>query len=220
MEIINYGKYLLDVVKYTYNVNKNDLIDPLSAIIRIGMLSYKPAGTKISIQNNKICLQNGSFLQGTFRSLYGDKKTDINILYGPIISACISYLNNMEKRNDYLNLFKLASNGLTKLKETYLGTDIIYNIDQIKNIVELFINNENVNPSNIIANYQTQSYKLKTDIYKHISSIWDDKRFNIITILINELSESNDNTKNELLESLNSFLDFIDIKVNDLIKNL
>jgi len=220
MEIINYGKYLLDMVKYTYSVNRNDLIDPLTAIIRIGMLSYKPSGTKISIQNNKICLQNGNFLQGTFRSFYGDKKTDINILYGPIISACISYLNNTDKRNDYLHIFKLASTGLTKLKDTYLGTDIVYNIDQIKNIVELFINNENVNLSNIIGNYQSQSYKLKTDIYKHISSIWDEKRFNTINILINELAESNENTKNELLESLNSFLDYIDIKVNEIIKDL
>jgi len=220
MEIMNYGKYLLEVVKYTYNVNRNDLIEPLTAIIRLGILSYKPLGTKISIQNNKIYLQNGTFLQGTLRSIYGDKKTDVNILYGPIISACICYLNNATKRNDYLHIFKLASSGLAKLKETYLGTDIVYNIEQIKNIIDSFINNENVDPSNFIANYQSQSYKLKTDIYKHISSIWEDKRHDMIFNLINELSESNENTKYELLNSLSYYLDFIDIKVNDIIKDL
>ena len=105
MEIVNCGKYILDFAKHTFNVNRNNLIDPLSAIIRIGMLSYKQIGTKISIQNNKIYLQNSTFLQGTLRSFYGDKKTDINILYGPIISACINYLNT-DKRNEYLGLFK------------------------------------------------------------------------------------------------------------------
>jgi hypothetical protein len=219
MEIIGYGKHILDFVKYTYNVNRSDLIDPLSVVIRISMLAYKNIGTKISIQNNKINIQNGSFIQGTLRTYYGDKKSDINILYGPIIFACINYLNT-RKRNEYLYIFKLASIGLTKLKDTYIGSDIVYNIDNIKNIVELFINNENVDPSTLIANYQTQAYKLKTDIYKHISSVWDDKRLSLIKILIDELSNSNDNTREELLSSLSNYLDFIDIKVSDLIKDL
>jgi len=219
MEIMNYGKYIIDIVKYSYNVNRNDLIDPLTAVIRLSILAFKAIGTKISIQNNKIYLQDSSILQGTMRSFYGDKKTDINILFGPIISACIIYLNS-EVRDQYIDIFKKASMGLGKLKETYIGSDIIYNIEQIKNIIDSFLSHENIDPSNFIANYQSQSYKLKTDIYKHIGNVWNEQRLKIVFNLMTELSESDEQIIPNLLLSLSSYLDSIDSRVYAIIKDL
>jgi hypothetical protein len=219
MEIISYGRYIIDMVKYSYNVNRNDLIDPLTAVIRTGLLSYKPVGTKISIQNNRIYLQESSIIQGTVRSIYGDKKTDINILFGPIISACIIFLNS-DLRPKYIDIFKTSSVGLTKLKETYIGTDIVYNIEQIKNIIDSFLNNDSIDPANFIANYQSQSYKLKTDIYKHIGTVWNEQRLSIVFSLISELSKAEDHVVPTLLSSLSAYLDSIDSKVCSIIKDL
>jgi len=150
---------------------------------------------------------------------YGDKNTDINMLYGPIIFACINYL--MEPcRNEFIELFKYASIGLSKLKETYLGRDITYNIDQIKNIIDSFTQNKDIDPSNFVANYQSQIYRLKTDIYKHIGTVWDDDKHKIMINLINELINSNDNIRDNIILSINSYLDHIDIKVSEIIKGL
>jgi len=219
MDILNSVKYVYDYVKYSFNVSRNDLMDPLTVIYRLIILSYKPTGTKISIQNNKILLQNNSFIQGPLRSIYGDKNTDINILYGPIIFTCIHYLMG-PSRKDFIELFKYASIGLSKLKETYLGRDITYNIDQIKNIIDSFIQNEDIDPSNFVANYQSQIYKLKTDIYKHIETVWDDDKHKTMINLINELINSNDNIRDNIILSINSYLDHIDTKVSEIIKGL
>jgi hypothetical protein len=219
MELLNSVKYMYDMVKYTFNVSRNDLIDPLSIILKLGLLSFKPSGTKISIHNHKLLIQENTMIQGTIRTVYGDKQTDINILYGPIIFACVRYLDQTN-RDKMMPLFKLASLGLTKLKKTYNGKDIIYNIEQLKNIIDLFITNPDIEPTSFIANYQSESYKLKTNIYTHIGTIWNSNRLDIIFGLNTELLNSNDNTKNELVYSLVAYLDFIDIKIGELISEL
>jgi hypothetical protein len=42
---------------FLLNKNKNDTLDPLSVIIKLFIYAYKPVGTKISISNNKIQIQ-------------------------------------------------------------------------------------------------------------------------------------------------------------------
>jgi hypothetical protein len=216
MDILNSVKYVFDLMKYNFNVNRNDLIDPLIVMSRLAILSCKSSGTKVSIQNNKLSIQESSFVQGTIRALYGDKKNDINILIGPIIYACINYLSKANK-STYVVLFRMASAGIEKLKDTYMGKDIIYNIEQIKNIIDTFIANDNIEPGSFVANYNSQSYKLKTDIYKHISTVWTKNRLEILFNLINELNDSANQQKNDIIVSLNSFLDFVDNKVSEII---
>ena len=41
--------------------NKNDILDPLSIIIKMFIYSFKQVGTKISIGNNKLCIQGNTF---------------------------------------------------------------------------------------------------------------------------------------------------------------
>ena len=219
MDVFNSVKCVYDTVKSNIITNKNDLLDPLSVIIKLNILNYKPVGTKISIQNNKICLQDNTYVQGTIRSIYGDKKNDLNMLYGPIIYACVFYLSP-SNRDKYLKLFQSASSGLAKLKETYTGKDIIYNIEQIINIVDTFINKEDSDPAIFVSNYNSPVYKMKNDIYKHISSVWNDKRINLILTLIEEIETSPEASTISLLYTINYYLDHIDHKVNELTSNI
>ena len=92
------------------NANKNEYLDPLSIIVILAINSYKPIGTKISIYDNKLFLSEKSILQGSIRSLYGDKKTDIKLLYLSILFACKLFL---ERNNKYLlKIFKKSIDGL------------------------------------------------------------------------------------------------------------
>ncbi len=205
---------------FLINKNKNDTMDPLSIIIKLFIYGYKPVGTKISISNNKILIQENGLFQSTIRSVFRDSKNDINIIFFPIIFACQFYLSD-EKKKKYLFLFNKLLDSFDKLKETYQGNEIIYNIDQLKNIIISFIEKNDFDPNSILPNYDSAGGKIKQDIYKHINSIWTLKRINVIFGYIDEIVESSSGElTNNLINSLNSYMNCIDMISYNLITNL
>ena len=200
--------------------NKNDTLDSLSVIIKLFIYAYKPIGTKISISNNKIVIQENGIFQSAVRSFYGDSKNDINIIFFPIIFACKFYLNEI-KREKYLSLFNKLLDSFDKMKETYQGSEIIYNIDQLKNIIISFIEKHDFDPSTILSNYDSKGGKIKQNLYEHLNSIWTEKRINILFGYIDEILEStSDDLIHNLINSLNNYMNCIDIIVYNLITNL
>ena len=200
--------------------NKNDYIDPLSTIIKLFIYSYKPIGSKISIKNNKITIQESGIFQSTVRTFYGDTKNDINIMFNPIIFACDIYLKNNNK-NIYKYIFENSLMAFDKLKETYVGSEIIYTIDNLKTHVEQFLTNENYNLSNIISNIDTPAYKIKRSIFDNINNVWSDMRLQILFGYLNEIQNpETDEALNSLLNSLESYMDYIDISTSNIINTL
>ena len=63
---------------------KNVIIDPLTCIVKLAVLSFKAPGTKISISKNSILFHEPNFFQGTWRFFQGDKREDLHNLYKPI----------------------------------------------------------------------------------------------------------------------------------------
>lgn len=200
----------MDLIRNFIYPNKNDLLDPLTVIIKLFLYSYKSKGTKLSIYNNKLIIQENTIYQGTLRTIYGDTKNDLNIIQFPIIFACSHYLSSINKKK-YLCIFEKAINSFDKLKETYNGNEILYSIDQIKNIIESFIKNDDFNPTLIISNYDNPSNKIKHSIYTHLNTIWTEDRLSILFSYINEIINNNSvELINNLLFSLSSFMDYID----------
>lgn len=103
------------------------ILDPLSAIIKLAVLSNKPVGTKICISNNIIFLQEPGPFQSFCRYIFSTNKTDIQYLYNPIQLACQAYLTKdaVLKNPKLKELFKCAQNGLIRLSETYKSCSII-----------------------------------------------------------------------------------------------
>lgn len=200
--------------------NKNDILDPLSIIIKLFIYNYKPIGTKISISNNKLLIQEYGIFQSTVRKFNGDSKNDINIIYFPIIYACKYYLSN-EYKNRFEKIFNKLLNTFDKLKETYQGNEIVYNIDQLKNIIISFLENNDFDPNIILNNYDSPSGKIKQDIYRHINTIWTEKRLNVIFGYIDEILDSNsEELTNNLILSLYNYMLCIDIISFNLITNM
>ena len=56
------------------------ILDPLSVIIKLAILSNKPIGTKIRIDNNNIYLQEPGNFQAICRYMFKNNKTDIQYL--------------------------------------------------------------------------------------------------------------------------------------------
>jgi hypothetical protein len=200
---------------------KNDTLDPLSIIIKLFICAYKPIGTKISIGNNKLCIQEPGIFQGTVRKIFGDQKNDINIIFFPIIFACKYYLGCKEKRNRFTPLFKNILETFQILKETYQGNEIIYNIDQLKTIINSFLDSEIFDPTSLCTSYESPGGKIKQQIYSHINTIWNEQRLNVIFGLINEILETGSNElKLELINTLSVYMVYIDLLTYNLITNL
>ena len=210
----------MNIVKDIIYSSKNDILDPLSTIIKLFIYNYKPIGTKISIYNNKVIIQERGFFQGTVRKIYRDTKNDINIIFYPVIFACKYFLTS-ENNKKFIKIFEIVCSSFNKLKETYQGNEIIYNIDQLKNILESFLKNDNFNPATIISNYDTPSNKIKQDIYTHLSTIWNESRLNILFGYIDEiLITTSEELLDNLILSLSSYSNCTDIMANNLINNL
>jgi hypothetical protein len=203
----------------TSSASKNDILDPLSVIIKLYLYNSKPLGTKISVGNNKVDIQYSTYVQGIWRRYNGDSKNDINILVCPILYACVYYLKSSESetRAIYLPIFNEALQALSNLKQTYANTAIIYNIEHLINIIQSHINNE---VSTGIVNTDTPLYKIKENIYQHLNEVWTPSRKNILFGFIKEITEvKNSALKQRLLDGLSVFMDCIDTLVSNVLLN-
>jgi hypothetical protein len=57
------------------------ILEPLQAILQIACLAYFPVGSKLSIHNNILFIQNAGYAQNVKRWYYNDKKEDLFYLY-------------------------------------------------------------------------------------------------------------------------------------------
>ena len=106
-------------------INKNMnltvfVLDPLSVIVKLAIISNKPVGTKFHIFDNMIQLQEPGLFQSIVRYYFSANKTEIQYLYNPISLACSHFMNlrYTDKTPAIKKLFKCALQGLDKLKET------------------------------------------------------------------------------------------------------
>lgn len=210
----------MEIIKKFLYPNKNDILDPLSLVIKLYIYSYKPIGTKISILDNKIEFQDVGMFQSTIRTLNGDTKNDlINMLF-PLTYACEKYLDYYEK-SKYKEIFERVLEALDKLDNLYQLNEITHNIEQLKNIINKFISSNKFNPETIISNYNEPASILKKTFYTQTNSVWTENRLEILVGLINEIanSVSEENTQ-ALIITLSSFMNWIDLLVVKLITDL
>ena len=60
------------------------ILEPLQVMIQLGILSFCPIGTKLSISENILYLQEPSFTQGILRWYMNDNKDDLYYLFQAI----------------------------------------------------------------------------------------------------------------------------------------
>ena len=73
-----------------FEPKRDSILDPLTCIIRLGILEFKPIGTKISLNNNKIKYNDPCVIQGALRWSNGDNREDLHNLYYPLLK-CIHW---------------------------------------------------------------------------------------------------------------------------------
>jgi hypothetical protein len=193
------------------------ILDPLSTIIKLSILSKKNIGCKISVYNNTIIIQEVGVFQSFVRYIYNFNKIDIQYLYNPIELACSYFLNekNIKKNPNIKNLFIDAQKGILALIETYKNFSII------THTLYLYYN--------IISNYLGEKFNSTLFMRDNISNIYNkelvDKLYLIWTVdrikMILDMVDFVDKDKcsDKSVKCLEEFMIIIDKEAFDLIQN-
>ena len=188
------------------------ILDPLSVIIKLAILSNKPIGTKIRIDNNNIYLQDPGNFQAICRYMFKNNKTDIQYLYNPIETACRQYLipSFILLNPKIKNIFKCAQNGLLKMIETYKNCSVMriclnYYLSLICNHIEEKYNDFLFRPDNMTPFYTGE-------LLINIEKIWTQDKINIVLNIATYLS-TNDHVETDV-KSLETIMDGIDKQVS------
>ena len=201
------------------NINiKLFILDPLSVIIKLAIISNKPVGTKILIQNNIIFFQEPGLFQAMCRYMLNTNKTDLQYMYNPIQVACQFFLKKefIQTTSRIQSLFKCAQTGIEKLKETYKNCSMIclclnYYHTIINNYVEQ-IYNDNI----FCKDSMTSLYS--NEIIDKLNNQWSKEKIKIILDLISFLT--NDKMAGNNVKSLENIMNNIDLETQELINNV
>jgi hypothetical protein len=200
------------------NINiKLLILDPLSVIIKLAILSNKPVGTKLLIKNNVIHFQEPGPFQALCRVLYKSNKTDLQYMYNPINIACLHFLSKsfVEKTPRIKNLFLCAQNGLKKLIETYKTCSIItitlnyYYVLLSNHITQTY--NETMFVKDSFTNYYT------SNTIETLNKQWTDEKIKVVLDLISFLIKHDDYNN---VKSLETIMEGIDTNSFNLINNI
>lgn len=172
---------------FSNNSKPDSIIEPLTCLIRLSILEYKPIGTKISVNNNKIQYNDPNILQGAIRWSNGDAREDLHNIFNPIRKAVEWFDKDQE---EIAHIFNCSVKGLYRLKKSYHHNSVIshsiqYYIDYINNN----LNNEKSDNKDKKMNNETNTLYLK------LKEFWTPREIIIINNLFLELE--NNRQKNE-----------------------
>ena len=169
-----------------FETKRDSILDPLTCIIRLGILEFKPIGTKISLNNNKIKYNDPSVIQGALRWSNGDNREDLHNLFNPLKKAVLWY---DVKNSEIKNLIDYSIRGLQKLQSSYNKNSVIshsmqYYIDYLKNSITQK-NNDNIEEEE------------ENSISKQLRELWNEREITIVNNIILQLEENRKKNNSE-----------------------
>lgn len=211
----NWSPYHIEMdTDLTMNKNTNltiFVLDPLSVIIKLAIISNKPVGTKFRIFDNMIQLQEPGLFQSIVRYYFSANKTEIQYLYNPISLACNHFLNMrcVEKIPAIMKLFKCALLGLEKLKETYSDCPIIVLcLHSYSNLIENYLEGH-YNDALFKKDAMTAFYR--TELVALMNAQWNPDRIKMVLDMIEFLCK--DYAAANYVQSLEIFINNIDLNM-------
>ena len=197
---------------------KSFILDPLSVIIKLAIISNKPIGTKIMIQNNVIFFQEPGVFQAFCRYVLNTNKSDLQYMYNPIHAACQHFLKKeyIDATPRIKSLFKCAQLGIEKLKETYKDySTICLSLNYFYIIINNFV--EQIYNENIFCK-DNMTILYNSEVIDKLNSQWTKEKIKIILDLISFLT--NDKMAANNVKSLENIMNNIDLETQELIQNI
>ena len=141
----------METIFQLYNLFKKDkkkerfdiILEPLQAITQLALLSFCPKGSKITIANNLLSIQQPHWSQGIWRSYNQDGKEDLFFLFNAIVRFNRFYSYIQEESDEFCELFtllvKLSKGGIDKLLQTYANSDqpaLLHTLQLYRNLLD------------------------------------------------------------------------------------
>ena len=193
-------------------VENDFLLDPLSVIIKLAILSNKPIGTKICILNNLIHIQEVGPFQSFVRYWLKNNKSDLHYLYNPIEIACDNFLS-VDMIDEYPtipDLFTSALKGIDKLKETYKEHSmVILCLNYYANIISNHLG-DNFNGDLFREDNISELYT--DDLIEKLNNRWTNEKLVVVLELNNYLANN--------INCIETFMKNIDKDTSEMIGHL
>lgn len=184
--------------------SNNVLLEPFSCILKLGILFYKPIGTKISITKNSIHYNDASIYQGALRTYAGDSRDDLHNICYPIMIA-LKWFPKSDKRFDFF--YQQCILGLTYLKNNYDRNSLTNHT--LSHYIEL-INNDSNDTKPISGSPLINSLK----------DFWVKEEIDIIFSLFKYALTKDDADKQFYIKIIEKIIDNKEIKLNEYIKEV
>ena len=195
-------KDLLDF--FSSSREKNAILDPLSCMVRLAILAFKPKGTKISFSNNKISFHEPCIMQGPIRWSQGDNREDLHNLFQPIKKALMWY----DIKNENIKfIFKLSVLGIRRLQTSYTYNSLItHSLEHYYTYIE----------TRLDKSVETEAID-NNKLFKQLRTLWSDNEINIMYNILTELKNSTKENYEPMIKALESILTHKEKLVNDII---
>lgn len=199
------------ISKYLNSSNKSDsmshlqLLEPLSVIINLAIISYKDEKTKIAISNNNMFIQGPTFYQGIIRYLYGNNREDVCFLLKPIMRALELYSPTDDKKLEFI--FKKALVGLSNLKKCYNNTSstVCHSLDLYISVITSYLDNKPIEVESYRDSKDTSELNLsvstKVNIQKIFINIWSETDIELLYSMF-KTADQNTDVSNTYIKSI------------------
>ena len=187
---------------------KSDMIlEPLQVMIQLALLSHCPNGTKLSISDNLLHIQQPCWNQGIWRWYMKDNKDDLYYLFQAIRRFYMWY--KPENCSIYSKILETAIKGLKKLQETYENTDKI----SIRHTLTLYTNILSLESPDLFK--ETLEDAINIDkVFENVTKMYNKK---ILSVIHNGLSlletEEKEENKKFIYDGLQNILIPQNIKI-------
>lgn len=196
---------------------KSYILDPLSVIIKLAILSNKSIGTKLLIKNNIIYFQEPGIFQSITRIVYKSNKTDLQFIFNSINIACLHFLSKtyVDKCPRLKNLFLCAQKGIDKLINTYKNCSIMTIV--LNYYYAILTNHINNTYNDTIFVKDNFSCYYTQEIIDALNKQWTDDKIKVVLDIITFLGK-NDNPNN--VKSLETIMEDIDKHTQHIISDV
>lgn len=224
-------KYIHDIAKHK-NTKPSQILEPLSTIVRLGIISFKEVGTKIAINNNKLYIQTPAITQGVVRWTYGNNREEVHYLLKPITRALNLY--NPEVNSEFRIIYECCVKGLRLLKKSYNNNSstLCHALDLYITLIENILIGKSITNSkeypNSVEYTDTDDSKVpgtlnisqntKINLENVFKNIWKEEEITLIANMF-VLALETDPGKKSYIQAIESILETKDKLSNEIISN-
>ena len=200
-----------------------EFIDSLCTVIKLSVLTYKKNGSRLSIKNNIISIQEPSYLQGVQRWMNSDERDQLHQLRSPILyfkGLQLGYITLEDLTFDLdllTSITEVAIKGLSHLKTTYesarKGGSMVKNCldDYIKILSHKYAREEYFNETASIG--KTTLFV----IYNEFIKKWKLSDLQIIMqLFILAESKNSENMQNEIANAIDHLVISKDLEIDSI----